>query len=194
MSSLCLSAYNLSSRPLRWGVVPGTDRYFRGRVELAIYTIRAGIPRARFDTSREGACARSLTRFFASSRSESRLYASVLIGLICTHSLRISVVLACASLGAQSQNACKLGVSCRVDKRYHVHWLIETSFGPTYEAGIDASNGFRNPNPPFLLLRRVPPAIRRLRTRVILLLTTIVASLTRTTPVERPFFNLVVDC
>jgi hypothetical protein len=143
--------------------------YFRGRVELAIYTIRAGIPRAR--------------------RSESRLYASVLTGLICTHSLRISVVLACASLGAQSQNACKLGVSCRVNRRYHVHWLIETSFGPAYEADIDASDGFHNPNPPFLLLRRVPPAIRRLRTRVILLLTTIVASLTRTTPVERPFFD-----
>jgi hypothetical protein len=81
-------------------VIPGTDGYFRGRVELVIYTIRAGISRARFDISREGACARSLIRFSASNRSESRLYASVLIGLIYTYSLRISVVLACASLGA----------------------------------------------------------------------------------------------
>src|SRR5450755_937311 len=81
----------------------------------------------------------------------------------------------------RTQSACKLGVSCRVNRRYHVHWLIETSFGPAYEADIDASDGFYNLIPPFLLLRRVPPAIRRLRTRVILLLTTIIVFLTRTT-------------
>jgi hypothetical protein len=34
----------------------------------------------------------------------------------------------------------KLEVSCRVNRRYHVHWL-KTSFGPAYEAGIDASDG-----------------------------------------------------
>jgi hypothetical protein len=75
----------------------GTDRYFKGRVELAIYAFRAGIPRARFDTSREGAYIHSLIGFFASNRSESRLYALVLTELIYTHSLRIPVVLAYAS-------------------------------------------------------------------------------------------------
>jgi hypothetical protein len=89
---------------------------------------------------------------------------------------------------------CNAEVSCRVNRRYHVHWLIKTSFGPAYEAGIDASDGFRNPNSSYLLLRRVPPAICRLRTRVTLLLAAIVASLTRTTLVERPFFDSIVDC
>jgi hypothetical protein len=36
--------------------------------------------------------------------------------------------------------------------RYHVYWLIETSFGPVYEIDINASNGFRNLNPPFFLI------------------------------------------
>jgi hypothetical protein len=40
-------------------------------------------------------------------------------------------------------------MSYRVNRRYHVHWLIETSFGPAYEADINASDGFRNPNPLF---------------------------------------------
>jgi hypothetical protein len=39
---------------------------------------------------------------------------------------------------------CNVEVSCRVNRRYHVHWLIRTSFGPAYEAGIDATEGFRN--------------------------------------------------
>ena len=34
----------------------------------------------------------------------------------------------------------KLEVSCRVNRRYHVRWLIKTSFGPAYEIDIDASN------------------------------------------------------
>jgi hypothetical protein len=46
----------------------------------------------------------------------------------------------------------KLEVSCRVNRRYHVYWLIKTSFGPAYEAGIDASEGFRNPIPLIIII------------------------------------------
>jgi hypothetical protein len=37
------------------------------------------------------------------------------------YSLRVSAILAYASLGVRSQNACKLGISYRVNRRYHVY-------------------------------------------------------------------------
>jgi hypothetical protein len=43
-------------------------------------------------------------------------------------------------------------VSCRVNRRYHVYWLIRTSFGPAYEAGIDATKGFRNLIPLIIII------------------------------------------
>jgi hypothetical protein len=143
MGGLCLSAYSLSTRPLQWGVVPGTDGYFGGRVELA-YIARTG-----FDASRKEACARSLTGFFANSRSSSRLYASVLTGPMCTHSSRIPVVLAYASLGVRTQNSCKLRVSCRVPRTIPHPPIDKTGFGPAYKSGRNASDSFQNQIPLF---------------------------------------------
>ena len=143
MSDLYLSVYSLSTRPRQWGVVPGTDGYFRGRVELA-YIARTG-----FNSSRKGACARSLTGFFANSRSSSRLYTSVLTGLICTHSLQIPAVLAYASLGVRSQNACKLGVSCRVPGRHHIHRLIGPTSGLCARQVETRRMVFKSDIPPF---------------------------------------------
>jgi hypothetical protein len=127
MSGLCLSEYSLSTRLLQWWCQ--ARMVFRERVELAIYTYRVGIPRTCFDVSRKEACARSLTGFFANNRSSSRLYSSVLTGLMCTHSSRIPVVLAYASLSVRSQNPCKLRVSCRVSRRHHIHRLIRPASG-----------------------------------------------------------------
>jgi hypothetical protein len=134
----------------RHGQTSGTRRTRNIRV-------RAGIPRARFNASRKGTCARSLTGFFANSRSESRLYASVLTGLMCTHSLQIPVVLAYASLGVRSQNSCKLRVSCRVPRAIPRPPIDKTGFGPEYGSGRNASGGFQIRNPSFLLIQRVSP-------------------------------------
>jgi hypothetical protein len=139
-------------------VVPGTDDLRRTHRTRSIRVRRAGTPRARFDASRKGACARSLTGFLANSRNESRLYTSVLTGLICTHSLRIPVVLAYASLGVQSQNSCKLRVSCRVPRAIPHPPIDKTGFGPAYESGRNVSGGFQIRNPSFLLIQRVSPA------------------------------------
>jgi hypothetical protein len=84
-------------------------------------------------------CARSLTSFrgrlsLVNDRNTSVLPVSVLTGP--------AILTRCEFL-------CKLEVSFRVNRRYHFHWLIKTSFGPAYEAGIDASEGFRNPIPPY---------------------------------------------
>jgi len=130
----------------------------RTRGTRSIRVRRAGTPRAHFNASRKGACARSLTGFFANSRNESRLHASVLTGLMCTHSPRIPVVLAYASLGVQSQNSCKLRVSCRVPRAIPHPPIDKTGFGPAYESGRNASGGFQIRNPSFLLIQRVSPA------------------------------------
>ena len=138
-------------------VVPGTDSLRRTRRTRNIRVRRAGILRAHFDASRKKACARSLTGFFANGRNESRLYASVLTGLMCTHSTRVSVVLAYASLGVRSQNSCKLRVSCRVPRAISRPLIDKTGFGPAYESGRNASGGFQIRNPSFLLIQRVSP-------------------------------------
>jgi hypothetical protein len=123
MSGLCLSACSLSTRPLQWGggarhrwVLQRTCRTRNIRVR------RAGIPKARFDSSR-------ITGFFTNSRSESRLYASVLTKLIYTYSSQIPAVLVYALLNIQSQNVYKLRVFCRVLKRHYIYRLIKPASG-----------------------------------------------------------------
>ena len=56
-----------------------------------------------------------------------------------------------------SQSACKLGVSCLVNRRHHIHRCDRSCFGSRCELYTDASDVFKCYSPLFKLTRRNPP-------------------------------------
>jgi len=95
------------------------------------------------DRSQRGACSRSLTGFFATGRSSSELYASVLTGPVLR--AREFPPSLCPSLRRPSQKVCKLGVSCLITRAIPHPLIDKTSFGPECESGSDVSDGFSIP-------------------------------------------------